>query len=238
MRLHQYTLLAVLLTLGLVASMPAVAETQVPSTYTPTIHSIDRERAPFIQNRHVVFTYEPSASARFVALRFEHENYAVIHPYSVNVKNVFVLVYEPPQGTERLVYRVSVDGLWKHDRANPSSITDLAGRRYSVVDLREIGEPPLRNPTLRDGSVRLTFTGQPGMSVSVCGSFNGWDPFADSLPEISPGRYTIDLTLAGGEYHYYFFVNGERTVDPYNPEYRRSPDDYIVSYFALGVRSP
>ena len=120
-----------------------MAESDVPTAYLPTIHSIDRGSAPYIETRMVIFTYRPRESTRFVALRFEHENYAVIHPYSINAKSIYVLVYEPPEGLDRLVYRVSVDGLWMHDPENPVWVKDIAGRRHSIVDLAGLVSPPI-----------------------------------------------------------------------------------------------
>lgn len=235
MRVHQYPLpFVALLAFALVPSLDVPADTTVPPSYLATIHSIDHERAPYIENRLVVFTYEPRESTRFVALRFEHEHYAVVHPYAVNANDIFVLFYGPPEGLDRLVYRMSVDGLWMHDPSNPASITDVEGRRYSVVDLAGHGPAPVRNPTVEGNDVRLVYTGRPGMRVSVSGSFNGWDPFADYLTETAPGVYSIHLRLAEGQYYYFFFADGRRVIDPYNSEHRRNPEDLTVSYFSVG----
>jgi 1,4-alpha-glucan branching enzyme len=74
-------------------------------------------------------------------------------------------------------------------------------------------------PTAFDGPPgTLTFNYQApsGETVTVAGSFNGWDPFMYELRETKPGVYSLTLPLPPGPYHYVFFHRGQRILDPYN----------------------
>jgi 1,4-alpha-glucan branching enzyme len=72
---------------------------------------------------------------------------------------------------------------------------------------------PLQGPP---GSLSFSFRGPPGETVTVGGSFNGWDPFMYELSEGPAGVYSLTLPLPPGKYQYVFFHRGERFLDPYN----------------------
>jgi len=228
-----------LLTLASAASIfpqAAAAEPGLPPhSLRAEVSILGRAVAPYPRDFWVVFSYRPVSSARFVAVRFEHEGYSVLHPLALNEKSTFVLVYRPPATLDRLTYRMGVDGLWMRDPANPVYTTDSFGTEYSQVDLSGLFPAPEHDPIVHaDGEVTFTLRGEPGRIVSVAGSFNRWDPFVHALEETSPGVYSLTLRLPrGAAYYYYFLSNGGKLLDPANDETRRSPEGELVCYFQV-----
>lgn len=104
--------------------------------------------------------------------------------------------------------------------------------------------PPLERPSERDVGLlppsvsakstgdrlwRVTFRFSPpevAGSVSLAGSFNGWNAQSEPMTPAEDRRAWSRTTLLGpGRYQYKFVVNGNRWVpDPRNPE--RAPDNY------------
>jgi 1,4-alpha-glucan branching enzyme len=63
--------------------------------------------------------------------------------------------------------------------------------------------------------VRFEFRSDSGATVSVAGSFNGWDPERNPMKENSgSGLYVANLVLPKGRHEYKFVVNGDWQVDP------------------------
>lgn len=217
----------------LIAAVPLAAETEharPPHTVIAEINQLTRSAPPRIEDRWVIFTYRPAPSARYVALRFEHEDYAILHPMALNEKLLFVLVYEPPTGLGELTYRMSVDGMWMRDPANPDYTTDAFGTPYSRVDLSAIPAREPAGPHVReDGRVTFLLHAPPGELVTLAGSFNRWDPFVHVMDEMESGVYELTLRLAPGVYYYYFLENGRKTLDPTNRELKRGSEGEIVN---------
>ncbi len=181
----------------------------------------------------LLLSYAPSEPVRFVGARFANESYRTLHLYSVNEHGVFVLDYPIPEGLKEIRYRVVVDGLWMRDPANPSFQTDALGDQFSLFTLDK--EPPREVFNPKPGvDKRLTFTfrGAPGKRVSIAGDFNNWDPFMDYLTEFEPGLYRITLRVGPGDHYYYYFSEGRRILDQYNPATGISQDGDVVSYFS------
>ena len=61
---------------------------------------------------------------------------------------------------------------------------------------------------------------KPKPSVSLAGSFNGWNP--QPLEETSPGEFVTSIHLAPGVHQYKFLLNEQWTTDPTNP--RQTPE--------------
>jgi hypothetical protein len=129
-----------------------------------------------------------------------------------------VLPTVPPEIRE-LEYRLVIDGLWTTDPLNPLYRID---RKSGIVRSMVVIPEFKKVPTAFDGPPgTLTFnyedpSGASGETVTVAGSFNGWDPFMYELRETKPGFYSLTLTLPPGTYHYVFFHRGRRILDPYN----------------------
>jgi hypothetical protein len=192
--------------------------------------------APALYEDAVIFT-APS-SCRRVGVAFAHEGFSKVYwfrrllvpqdpldapippgkkqPDPYRDAGILFYVYQAPETIRELEYRLIIDGLWTTDPANSLSRKDrVSGLRYSVVSLpaREPAPGPLKGPP---GTLSFSFKGPPGETVTVAGSFNGWDPFMYELAENPEGVYSLTLPLPPGKYQYVFFHRGERFLDPYN----------------------
>ncbi|MDR0999053.1 MAG: isoamylase [Treponema sp.] len=124
-------------------------------------------------------------------------------------------VYPVPEGVQELEYRMVVNGLWTTDPENPRSRRDSSGISNSVVSIPRREERKSVNEG-SPGSLNFLFEGPPGESVTVAGSFNGWDPFMYELREYPAGVYSLSIPLPPGTYQYVFYHRGERYLDPRN----------------------
>lgn len=231
-------LASALLTAGLA---PLAAQVSLPTPIE--IQNVERAGPPRFLNRQVLLSFQPESAARparLVGASFEHEGYGVFHPYVRNANGVFLLLLEVPEGLPSLTYRLSVDGLWTHDPANPQRIEDFSGVVLSTFSLEGLPARSLASPEIRpNGEVTFRFRGQPGRFVSLIGEFNRWDPFWEPMPEdpARPGLYQITLRLPPGPHYYVFSVDGERVPDPLNVEMAEDAEGFRVSTFRLPPRT-
>ncbi|MEW6564738.1 MAG: isoamylase [Spirochaetota bacterium] len=147
---------------------------------------------------------------------------------------VLFYVYEFPEGMKELQYRLIIDGLWITDPNNPKYQMDPStGIMQSIVTLPDVYPVDIeKKPVVYSapsGSLRFMFDGDPGQRVTVAGTFNNWDPFMYTLPEIRPGHYELILPLAPGTYRYVFIYKGERVLDPNNPKKVYTREGYTAS---------
>jgi hypothetical protein len=197
---------------------------------------LSRPGAPDIYEDVVIFT-APSSFKR-VGVSFAHEGYTRIYwlrqlrvpedPAIIAAmgkkKNIdptkdsgmlFHIQTVPPEIRD-LDYRMIIDGLWTTDPLNPQKAAGPSGLTLSRVHLPERKQQP--SPfDAPPGSLQFTYNAPPGESVTVAGSFNGWDPFMYEMKEVRPGSYSLTLALPPGVYQYVFFHRGEQIPDPYNP---------------------
>jgi hypothetical protein len=189
--------------------------------------------APEILDNMIIFT--ASSSLRRVGIAFADEGFGKVHwfrqlivprdPLDISEKEkhpnlykdsgIVFYVHQIPEGVSEIEYRLIVNGLWTSDPSNPNSRRDNSGLFRSVISLphKETNLYPLNGPP---GSLNFSFKGPPGETVTVAGSFNGWDPFMYELAEGPAGSYTINIPLPPGKYQYVFFHRGQRCLDPYN----------------------
>jgi hypothetical protein len=191
---------------------------------------------PEIFEDGVIFT--ASSAYRRVGVSFAHEGFARVYwfqqllkakdaltPKEARSKNIadqyqdsgiLFHVHRVPPEIRELEYRLVIDGLWTTDPLNPRHrIDQKSGIVRSTITMPEIRNPP----TAFDGppgTLSFNYQASPGETVTVAGSFNGWDPFMYELQETSPGFYALTLPLPPGIYHYVFFHRGQRVLDPYN----------------------
>jgi hypothetical protein len=228
-------LFAVVACSGAFPESEAPAEDRLPLSLNAEVRFLSRSTPPLVQEHWVVLSYRPAPAARYVAARFEHEGYAVLHPFQLNEAKTFVLVLRPPEGVDRLTYRISVDGIWMRDPANPDFSADGFGIEYSHVDLAGLLPEPEKDPVVRaDGRVTFTYHGTPGRIVSIAASFNQWDPYVHALEEVADGTYSLTVRLPRGmDYYYYFLENGNKRLDPANGEIRHNLEGDLVCYFQI-----
>jgi len=245
------TLLAVLL-LFAAGFSPAIDIESVESyQLVDRLLSLPGPGAPEIFENLVIFT-APS-SFRRVGVAFADEGFSRVHwfrqllvrrdPMEIpeNEKNparhidsgILFYVHEIPEGATRIEYRLIINGLWTTDPANPNSHWDrTTGLSLSTIALpeREATPNPLNGPP---GGLSFVFRGPPGETVSVAGSFNGWDPFMYELKEGPPGNYTLFIPLPPGRYQYVFFHRGQRYLDPYNSSRVYAKEGYAANEIVI-----
>jgi hypothetical protein len=211
--------------------------------------SLDGPGAPVLYEDAVIFT-APSSHRR-VGVAFAHEGFSKVYwfrrllvpqdplgapippgkkqPDPYRDSGIFFYVYQVSEELRELEYRLIIDGLWVTDPANELSRKDrVSGLRYSVVSLppQDPVPGPLKGPP---GTLHFSFRGPTGETVTVAGSFNGWDPFMYELVENPAGVYSLSLPLPPGKYQYVFFHRGERVLDPYNGSRAYSREGKAVS---------
>jgi hypothetical protein len=199
--------------------------------------TIRRPGAPVIQDDSVIFTSD--SSNRRVGVAFAHENFSNIYwfrqlivpqdpmnpvilpgqkiPDPYKDSGILFHVYRVPEHLRDLEYRLVINGLWTTDPSNPQTRRDpVSGLALSVLSIPP--RPSRPNPLngLPEG-LNFSFRGPPGETVTVAGSFNGWDPFMYELRESPAGVYSLIIPLPPGTYQYVFFHRGQRYVDPHNP---------------------
>jgi hypothetical protein len=198
--------------------------------------SISKPAGPEIFEDAIIFT-APSTHRR-VGVALAAEGFAAVHwmqklmitqdprdapippgkkvPDPYKDSGVLFFVYQVPKGQQEVEYRLIIDGLWTTDPVNPQSRRDKAsGITNSLVVLPQVKQEPVLHESPK-GMLNFSFKGPVGETVTVAGSFNGWDPFMYELREYPAGLYTLSLPLPPGTYQYLFFHRGERLLDPYN----------------------
>jgi len=212
-----------------------------PLTLVLALNGLKDAQPPHLVQDVLILSYKPDREhpVRFVGARFETEDYAVLHTFTINQYGVFVLDYEVPENIRLIRYRLVVDGLWVNDPLNPLSEQDDQGNLISLFMLETEPTRPILNPQREsDGSVTFVFRGSPGRRVTIQGDFNNWDPFVDQLIETEPGTYRITLRLLPGGHWYRFFADGQRLLDQFNTDTAQDPDGMPVSYFEVLPPSP
>lgn len=90
----------------------------------------------------------------------------------------------------------------------------MVGGWFGLARAPEPAEPPLQ-------AVALVYHAPVASSVSVAGSFNGWDPRATPMVPVGEGAYRTLLWLPPGQHEYQFVIDGARWIpDPLAPRQR------------------
>jgi hypothetical protein len=225
------------LALILLVASAAAASAASPTVIDVAIKTIRTMQAPHLVGDTLILTYRPREPVRFVGARFQHEQWAVLHAYSVNEHGVFVLDYPlPGNATQvgfRLSYRIVADGVWMADPSNPSAEIDDRGVEVSVYEVESEVERAVVNPELKAGRATFVYHGAPGARVSLVGDFNAWDPFAELMSEIRPGEFTATIEVRPGRHYYAYFAGGRKVLDEANSETGVDPDGRRVNSFTV-----
>ncbi len=180
------------------------------------IMSTHETTEPHIWKDHIFLTVAPSASTRFVGVAFDYELYSVIHPFERNESGVFIFTTKAPD-LDKINYRLIIDGLWTSDPLSSNNYKDENGINVSSLYIGKTDSLQVKGPVPgRTGRTLFTIQTIPESTVSIVGTFNGWDPYMTGMTEINPGKYSIDLRLREGTYYYYFIVDGKKKMDPMN----------------------
>lgn len=180
--------------------------------------SLRQAGAPEVREGYLILTAK--GPFRSVAAAFDIESYRKLHAYERNGQGVFVLAMPLPlKHSEPIAYRMVVDGTWMSDPLNPLKAEGRAGVELSLAMVPYISDEKagLYRIVDEDGrTAHFLFKGEPGMVVTVAGTFNNWDPFIYEMREITPGTYRLDVVLTAGTHYYAFYYLGDEHPDPLN----------------------
>ena len=211
--------------------------------------TIHEPGAPVIYDDFIIFN--AGSNLRRVGVAFAHENFSNVYwfrrllvpqewlnpvilpgqkvPDPYRDSGLQFHIYQIPENLRELEYRLVINGLWTTDPDNPQIRRDPAsGLAMSVLSLPHREKKHNPQDGLPEG-LNFLFIGPPGETVTVGGSFNGWDPFMYELRESPAGVYSITIPLPPGTYQYVFFHNGRRYPDPHNPRRVYSRDGSAAS---------
>lgn len=209
------------------AAAPLFAQTDAQFadnyTYEKIVVTISGTSAPYVEKGFVVFTADKKY--RNVGIAFDFEKYSKVHPFQIKHKrdlddkiidSVFFYAHKLPQHTEKISYRLVIDGLWTSDPLNPNTHYDEeTGVKISHIDITET----LSSETEVNGtSVRFVYQGEPNQSVKLTGTFTKWDPWIYELTETRPGFYELVLPLTVGTHYYNYMIGMTHVLDTTNPE--------------------
>lgn len=171
---------------------------------------------PQIWNNTIFLTAKPRGNPRFVGVAFDYESYSTIHPFVINESGIFIYTTDIPD-KQKINYRLIVDSLWMADPLCPDNIKDEFNIEVSQLFIDEAPFVKVKGP-MREESGKTSFSirSTPDSTVSIVGTFNGWDPYMTPLRESSTGVFTTDMKLRDGTYFYYFIVDGKKAMDPMN----------------------
>lgn len=178
---------------------------------------------------------------RSVEAAFESEGFTTLHPYLRNGQGVFLLVLPLPlKAKSPIAYRLVVDGAWMADPLNPLRVETRSGVLVSLAQVPYLSDESRGVYRILDEdghTAHFLLKAEPGMVVTLAGTFNNWDPFLYELEEDSPGVYRLDLSLLDGIHYYAFYYDGEAHADPLNTERATAPSGEVVSVLTVGSRS-
>jgi hypothetical protein len=198
------------------------------------MHNLNTPSTPHVFDDAVIFTM-PSSYKR-VGIAFANENFAKIHwflkllvpidntaefdpkskipPEMLRDSGILFYAYTPSAPTEKIEYRLIIDGLWSADPLNKNRRTDPS----TGLDLSIAPVPQIAGVSNGENAktLFLTYKAGPDEIITVAGDFNGWDPFMYQMEEKSSGVYKISIPLPAGTWRYVFFHRGKRVLDPNN----------------------
>jgi hypothetical protein len=245
------TILALFLIINVVSSYAVDIESVDSPRILDYLISLSEPGAPQIVDNYVVFT--ASSNLRRIGVAFADEDFSKVHwfrqfqirrdpleipitekkPNMYKDSGIVFYVHQLPEDKTQIDYRLIINGLWTTDPTNSNTRMDhISGLSWSTIAVpyREIIHNPLKGPP---GSLSFLFKGPPGETVSVAGSFNGWDPFMYELKEGPAGNYSINIPLPPGTYQYVFFYRGQRYLDPYNGKRNFTREGKVASEIVI-----
>ena len=171
---------------------------------------------PQIWNNTIFLTASSEKNPRFVGVAFDYESYSRIHPFEINENGIYVYTADAPE-QEEIQYRIIIDGLWMADPLGKNNYKDQYGIIISRLKVDRPSFIKVKGPVSnRSGVTNFSIRTRPDSTVSIVGTFNGWDPYMTPMSESATGVYTTDLRLKKGDYYYYFIIDGEKAMDPMN----------------------
>lgn len=205
-----------------------VVESRYSFEYREVAQKLKKPTEPFEKDGLIVFSAEEGP--HYVGIAFDFENFQKIHPFQKRIildENdersrtwYFYILEEYPQ-TDKILYRLIIDGLWTTDPMNPKQHYDAAtGIRLSQVDItREYAKETTISKNTNGGStVHFVYKGKSGQTVRLAGTFSKWDSWIYQLKETSRGFYELTLPLTKGTHYYVYYIGTKAFPDITNHE--------------------
>lgn len=198
-------------------------------TIDTLIKGIKSVGKPYISNGYIVFTAEDNA--RHVGIAFDNENFKTIHSFERLVaytidnekrSSILFFLYPLPENSDKLNYKLIIDGLWTTDPLNPMKEYNKNAMTWtSTISYPDTTKNVTKtNPNL----VTFVYEGETGQKIRLAGNFTNWDSFIYYLKETKPGYYELEIPLASGTYYYSFFNGLEEILDKNNSEKVFTPE--------------
>lgn len=177
---------------------------------------------PYISNGYIVFT--ANNNARHIGIAFDFENYKTIHSFekliSYTIDNeerdsIMFYLLPLPENSQKVSYRMIIDGLWTTDPINPAKEYNREARTW--ISTVSYPDTTIEKTLSSENMVKFVYHGKSGEKIRLAGSFTNWDSFIYYLTETTPGHYEIDLPLPSGTYYYTFYNGLDVILDEKNP---------------------
>lgn len=207
-------------------------------TIDTLVKGIKQIGKPYISNGYIVFTAEDNA--RHVGIAFDFDNYRTIHSFEKlvsyttdNEERSSILFYllPLPKDSEKISYRMIIDGLWTTDPLNPEKEYNSIARTWTST----ITYPSTKEfkTAINKDSVTFVYEGETGQKIRLAGTFTNWDSFIYYLKETKLGYYEIEIPLPPGTYYYTFYNGLESILDPNNPDKVFTPEGRSASVITI-----
>lgn len=195
--------------------------------YREIAQKLREPKAPFEQDGLIVFSAQEGP--HYVGIAFDFENFQKIHPFQKRIildedgekdRAWYFYILEEYPKTDKILYRLIIDGLWTTDPMNPKQHYDeTTGIRLSQIDVRREYEIATSVKTSSNGkSVHFVYKGKSGQNVRVAGTFSNWDSWIYRLAETSRGFYELTLPMNEGTYYYVYCIGTKEFPDLTNHE--------------------
>lgn len=192
----------------------------------------------------IVFSlHAPDAQAVFIAGAFNGWNASDL-ALTKGADGIWLVTVALDAGSYE--YKFVVDDEWLQDPDNTETKSDPFGGANSLVTVRADGTvsvaaaavvaaPAAKTPAASasdisvgapravDGGIEFTYQASGAGSVTLAGTFNGWN--ADDFPLTADGQgnWVIVKELGPGMHEYKFVVDGNWLADPENPDTQSDP---------------
>ncbi len=194
------------------------------AVYKPPKDVMDKAIPAYETPLGTMFTYEDKF-AKEVTLVGDFNNWnPKITKFKQNSFKIWQVMVPLKRGTYS--YMINVDGQWILDPLNPKKVSNDIGDERSLIKIEQGSEYFLKQfgYGLRESSapkseplgIVFTYKNMDARSVSVAGSFNGWNKTQHEMHMNDNGIWSIRIPIPKGTYNYKFFVDNLWISDPMN----------------------
>ena len=205
------------------------------------VFSINGVSEPKVHDNFIVFTAENKF--RHVGIAFDFEDYGTIHDFYRNVfydidmkerDSILFYICKIPEKTEKISYRLVIDGVWTTDPYNSQKYYSSQADTYlSYVDIPfnpdKIKTENVEATATSKNSTHFVYKGEPGQKIRLAGTFTNWDSYIYEFKETSSGFYELSLSLPKGTYYYAYYNGRKSFADNTNPNKVYTDDGKVAS---------